>query len=484
MQQLTGVDAAFLYAETRAVYGHVSGLAIYDPSTRPGEQLTLADTKALLRERLHLVPPLRRRLATVPLDLDHPYWIEDPDFDLDYHVRELALPEPGNDLQLADQAARIAARPLDRRRPLWELYLIQGLHGGRVAQLTKIHHAAIDGVSGAEILGLLLDLTPEAGAVAPPEHAYEPDAAPGAATMLGRGVLGLARQPLRVLNVAPRALANLSELPGAASVPGARLLLGAGGRLRRALAGGGEQQILERPLMKAPRTPFNGPITPHRRFAFGSVELSAVKQIKDLHGLTVNDVVIGLCAGGLRSWLLARDALPAEPLLAMVPVSVRTEAQQGEFGNQVSVMIVPIPTHEADPLERLRLVHDTMSTAKERHKATPATLLQDFTQFVPPAVLARAARVVGRVGLGNTLDPPFNLVISNVPGPQVPLYSSGALLLGNYPLSAILDGVGLNMTVMSYNGSIDFGLVSCREMIPDIWQLLEAVQREVAVLGG
>jgi WS/DGAT/MGAT family acyltransferase len=253
--------------------------------------------------------------------------------------------------------------------------------------------------------------------------------------------------------------------------------------------GGGDGKLLERQHLTAPRTSLNGPISPHRRFSFGSFPLANVKAVKDACGLTVNDVVMAMCTGALRRWLIEHDELPAQPLLAMVPVSVRSEGQRGQYGNQVSVMVVSLPTNEADPRERLRLMQSAMASAKSRHKAVPATLMQDFAEFIPPAIAARATRVVTGLTAGR-VAPIFNVIISNVPGPQFPLYSAGALMLGNYPLSAIADGVGLNITVMSYNGKLDFGLLADREMVPDIWRMLEHLEesleelKEVAGIGA
>jgi WS/DGAT/MGAT family acyltransferase len=221
---------------------------------------------------------------------------------------------------------------------------------------------------------------------------------------------------------------------------------------------------------------FNGRITPHRRWAYGSVSLDEVKEIKDKLGVTVNDVVMALCAGALRRYLLDLGELPADPLVAMVPVSVRSEEHSGTFGNQVSAMSASLHTHVDDPIERLKRIHESMRVAKEQHQALPATLLQDFAQFAPPAVAARAARVIARATVSNWVEPPFNVVISNVPGPQFPLYAVGARMVGNYPVSAINDGVGLNITVMSYNGSVDFGLLSCRELVTDIWDVMDHIR--------
>jgi diacylglycerol O-acyltransferase len=473
MRQLSALDASFLNIESSAVVGHVCGLSVLDPSTTETGELTLNDARAMFAKRLHLLPPFRWRLVPVPLDLDNPYWIEDPDFDLEFHVRELALPPPGDDRQLADQVARIASRPLDRSRPLWEYYLIHGLAGGRVAQLTKMHHAAIDGASGAEIMTVLLDREARPRSVGPPQETWKPERRPSQLELLQRAIVSLPGQPFRALRAFPRTLPGLADVPGLAGLPGVGTISRVAARLGGAPAPDGEGQVVQRPRARPPRTSFNRRITPHRRLAFGSLSLDEVKEVKNAFGVTVNDVVMALCTTALRRWLIDHDELPSEPLLAMVPVSVRTGAQRGSFGNQVSVMVARLPTGDADPAERLRFLHQEMRAAKERHKAIPATLLQDFGRFVPPAIAARAGRVVERLLATGQGAPPVNVIISNVPGPQFPLYSTGATMLASYPVSAITHGVGLNITVQSYDGRLDFGLVSCRELIPDLWNLMD-----------
>jgi len=467
MKQLTGLDSSFLRMETPTTYGHVASLAIFDPATAP-HALGYADVRSLIESRLHLVPPFRRRLVEVPLGIDHPYWIEDPDFDLDYHLRHIAVPPPGDRFQLAELAVRIAARHLDRTRPLWEMYVIEGLEGGYVAELTKIHHSCIDGVAGAEILGVLLDIEPEPAPTPPPSTPWQWERAPSQGEMLARGMVGAATRPRVGLRLAR------NTIPAFGTVM-RNFALNAPGVKRR-------DDVLSRPAVQAPRTALNGIITPHRRFAFGSLPMSSVKNVKNALGATVNDVVMALCAGALRRWLIDHDALPDLPLLAMVPVSVRDESEQGAGGNRVSAMVAVLPTDEPDARRRLEAMHGEMAIAKSEHGALPAALLQDFAQFTPPSVLGTASRVAARARLMDRVGLPFNVVISNVPGPQFPLYTNGARMEGIYPISAIVDGVGLNMTLMSYNGNLDFGLVADREMVPDIWALIDYLGEELETL--
>jgi WS/DGAT/MGAT family acyltransferase len=461
VQQLTGLDAAFLAMETSSVYGHVGSVCVIDPSTAP-EPLTLERLQNLVSERLHLVPPFRRRLAEVPFGFDQPYWIEDPDFDIEFHVRELALPAPGDDKQLAEQAARLHARQLDRRRPLWELYLISGLSGGRMAIYTKVHHAAIDGVSGNDILAAVLDLTPEGRDVGE-IPAWKCDKVPGPVPLLARSVLSLAGHPVRaakLTNGVVRSLPGMMKSPARPAIP----------LLDRVLPRRGASAVLSQSGLRAPRTPFNRPVGPHRRWAFCTVPIADVKEVKNAAGATVNDVVMALCAGALRRWLVDHDALPDGPLVAAVPVSVRTEEQKGQGGNRVSTMTAPLPTHLSDPAERLSQCHEAMRAAKEQHGALPADLLSDVTQFAMPALAGQAARMAARLRLVEWLSP-FNLIISNVPGPNLPLFYAGARLLSYYPLSAIADGQGLNITVMSYGDGMHFGLIADRELVPDLDRL-------------
>ena len=278
-----------------------------------------------MQDRLHLLPPFRWRLASVPFGIDHPYWVDDRSFDPEFHIRELALPAPGDDRQLAEQVGRLHSRPLDRGRPLWEMYVIHGLESGRVAMMAKTHHAAIDGVSGAELLGVLLDTSAEGRELPPRPAERTVERSPSDVALFGRSVLRLPLQPLRALRSAPRALPNLEHVPTLRAVPGAGRLAATKARV---IARRGDGGTLEGPTPRAPRTRFNGRISPHRRFAFATLPLDDVKALKGVLGVTVNDVVLAVCAGALRRRLTASDELPSEPLVAMVPVSVRAPEER------------------------------------------------------------------------------------------------------------------------------------------------------------
>jgi WS/DGAT/MGAT family acyltransferase len=481
MRQLTSLDAQFLALENPRQAGHVAGLAILDPSTTESGKFTIDDVATLMTERLPQLPPLRWRLVEVPLGLDYPYWADDVDFDLEFHLREIALAPPGDDDQLAEQVARITSRPLDRSRPLWELYVIHGLKSGHVAMLTKIHHALIDGMSGAEIMGLLLDLGPDAPKLPaePPKWRGQAEQIPGRREMLVKGLAGLPKYPLRVMRSLPAAMPNLDDTPFG-TLPGAGLV----SRLARGTGRvvGREIPVKANRTFVAPKTSFNGRISAHRKFAFGQLGLEEVKEVKNHYGCTVNDVVVSICAGAVRRWLIEHAELPATPLVAQVPVSVRTGEQIGTYGNRILLMSAPLFTDEADPVERLRQTHEAMGDMKRRHKALPAGLLQDANHFIPPAVFARAAQLTFRLSTSRMAAPTWNLVISNVPGPQIPLYCAGAQLVANYPVSVITDGMGLNVTVMSYCGKLDFGIIADREQMPDVWKLIGWLSEELDAL--
>jgi WS/DGAT/MGAT family acyltransferase len=488
MKQLSGLDAAFLHLETGAQFGHISGLGIFsrpdDPDYSPYEAW-----REQIRSRLPLIAPLRRRLVEVPLGLDHPYWLEDPDFDLDFHVRHAAVPPPGDDGQLKQVVARLIARPLDRTRPLWLYYVIEGLSGDRFATLIIFHHAAVDGAAGAELMSLLLDHEPE-----PAPHVtvdeWKPEARPGDTELLARGLLGLVRKPARAALLAARTAEDLGRATRNPVVIATARQVTAGlhGPVGTLLNFGRSRSVerddlIALPSVRPPRTPFNRPITPHRKLAIGTAALADIKAIKDAYGVTVNDVVMAVCAAGLRAWLQRHDALPDAPLVALVPVSVRTGNEDDPWQNRVSMLTATLPTDEPDAAARLLAIHDGMKYSKDLFDALPAERLTDFAEFPPPAVFARAMRLGARLGVGSRTAP-GNLVISNVPGPRAPLYAAGARLEHYYPLSVIVEGQGLNITVQSYLDRLDFGIVSCPELVPDIDDLLAAIFDEITTLAA
>jgi diacylglycerol O-acyltransferase / wax synthase len=448
MKRLAGIDATFLYAETPSMHMHVTGVILLDPSTMPGGYS--ADTvKQMISSRMHLLPPFRERVMTVPFQLAHPLLIEDPDFDIDNHVFRVGVPAPGSIHELAELVGNIASRPLDRSKPLWEMWVAEGLEHGYVALIAKMHHCVIDGVSGADLMVHLFDLEPNAK-VEPPDHEWEPERKPSDLELVAHSLesrVRHARQVLPTIARTGRSALQLVRLVRRKDGPSATLPL------------------------TAPRTRFSGSITPHRAIAFGKASLDDFKLIKRVYGTTVNDVVLAACAGAVRQWLIAHDDLPDKPLVASVPVSVRGEEHQGTAGNQISAMFVGLPVQVEDPIERLLRIQEDTRAAKEVHGAIGADSLQNWAEFAAPAVFALAARFYSGRKLADRHPVVHNLVISNVPGPPVPLYSAGARVIAVYPLGPILEGAGLNLTVLSNMGSVDFGAIACREMVPDLWDI-------------
>ncbi len=485
VHQLSGLDAAFLSLDTGHTTGHVGGVHLLDGRPEAGGPvLTLDRLTALIGDRLHLVPALRRRVVEVPLGLDQPYWVEDPDFDLEFHVRELALPRPGSVAQLSAQVARIHARPLDRSRPLWELYLIHGLDGRRLALYGKLHHAMIDGVAGQEVTAALLDSSPHGHALPPPPP-WQSDQVPGPAELLARSAASLVTRPGRALRLAADLVRSA---PGMLNAVVAPRLPGPGAR------SAADAGLLPGAALRAPATPFNRSVSPHRRVALRTVPFEDVRAVKQASGLTVNDVVLAMCAGALRRWLEEHRALPEDPLVAAIPVSVRDAPAAGPRpgaagapdaggapGNRVSLMLAGLPTHLPDPLDRLRSAHEATLRAKEQHQALPADLIADLSALAMPALVGLAARANARLRVLERVNL-FNLFVSNVPGPRAPLYIAGHTLLASYPVSAVADGQGLNVTVVSYHGGLHFGLISDRELVPDLDALADHLVEELTVL--
>lgn len=452
MQQLSGLDAAFLNFESNACPMHVGGLVILEAPKKPAEDGGFDRVFRHIESRLDLIPPLRRRVLSAPLGLDHPYWIEDPDFDLVHHVRHRALPSPGDERKLAELVCELASQRLDRNLPLWEIHYVEGLKGGRVAAITKMHHAAIDGVSGAEILGHLLDTQPERREPAPPAIPWTPDRIPSTLELTNRTARSLVGRPRNALRLLRETWPIL--LSSSRDVLERRKLA------RRGEASGGG-------LLVAPRTRFNGQIGARRSFATGSLPLERIKRVKNAFGATVNDVVMAICAEALRRYLEEKHELPKQALIAGVPMSTRTEEQKSTAGNRVTFLRSSLHTDERDAVERLRKISAEMARAKERMRAVSANILQDWANLPSPALGALAARLYENFSVQDYHAPAFNVVISNVPGPPVPLYFAGLKVLSNFPISIPFHGAGFNITLMSYCGALDFGLTAHYDSLPD-----------------
>jgi diacylglycerol O-acyltransferase / wax synthase len=446
MQRLTGLDATFLYMETATTPMHVSSLMVLDPSTSPDE-FSFEKLRRLYADRLHLAPPFRRRLVEVPFDLNHPIWIEDPDFDLDWHLRHVAVPKPGTRKELQELVSHLIAMPLDRSRPLWEVWLIDGLEDGYVATLSKVHHAAIDGASGEELIVAILDLSPEVEDKPDQGEPWQPDKVPTDTEMVGHALVSLAQTPLRAAKTVRRTAEAALRIRTENRQP----------------------DVTPPPSpFSAPHTSFNAALTSHRSLGTATLSLPEVKMVKNAFGVKVNDVVLALCAGALRKYLDSRGEHPDAPLVAMVPISVRTDDLKGSMGNQVASALATLATDVDDPVERLLTIHEGMNRAKEQQDAIGADTLQNWAEFAAPAVFNRAVRLYSRMKVADRHRPLFNVTISNVPGPPFPLYVGGARLVASYPIGPIFDGAGLNMTVMSYMDSLDFGLNACPDVLPDI----------------
>ena len=412
MKQLTGLDASFLYLETANAPMHISGLSIYDQSTAPGGKVRFKDIIEHTNNRLMGLPVMTQKLVNVPMNLDHPYWVTDGAYDPEFHIRHIALPKPGDWRQLCIVISRLHARPLDRAHPLWELYIIEGLNNvegapkGSFAMFSKTHHAAIDGKSGMELTAATHDLSPDYNR-ARKAATVSVDSQPSALEMVIRSQYNSIRKPFHLFSVARN------------TVPG----------LAKVVAGLSKGQLSR--VKDIPRTRFNGSVSPHRVFDAINVPLDDVKAIKNsVPGATVNDAAITIVGGALRKYLQAHDELPEYSLAAMAPINIRSDKDKAG-GNIVATMTVQVRSDVADPLERLQAVHESSSRAKELTNAIGAKTMTDYSQFIPATLTAQAARLAGRWGLMNRMSPQFNCVITNVPGPPIPLYNTGAKMVAN-----------------------------------------------------
>ncbi len=487
MKQLSGLDVSFLNLETGTSFGHVSSLSVFGrPDGDPGFDPYSA-YRDQLEARLVNLEPFRRRLVEVPFGLDRPYWINDPNFDIDFHLRHIAVPGNGDEYQMGDLVGRLIGRQMDRSRPLWEAYVIDGLPDGDFAVLTKVHHSTIDGASGAEMLAIMLD------PAAPGEDRWRAERIPGTGELLARTAVEVARTPAKALRLQVKALTELGRITRARGFDDAanqirKGLPGPAGAVARSLLGDPRPDDPDRPpLLPAfggPRTPFNAPITSHRRFAYRSAPLAHIKQLKNACGATINDIVMAVCSGALRRYLADHDALPEENLIAMVPVSIRTGDEEERWSNRVGAIFAPLPTTTEEPLQRVAEVHQAMVDGKGQFDLVPADMLIEMSELAPPALSTRAARLAARTRLADWTDPPANLVVSNVPGPRKPMAIGGVAPMKHYyPASTVVEGQGLNITVQSYVDTLDFGLVSCRELVPDLWNLADYCVEEISVLA-
>jgi diacylglycerol O-acyltransferase len=453
--RLTGLDASFLHLEDENSHMHVAGVLLFE-----GDAPDQPDVAAALERRLHLVPRYRQKLAFVPMNQGRPIWVDDPHFNLDYHVRTTALPQPGSEEQLRNLAGRVFSQRLDRDKPLWELWVVDGLEGGRFAVLSKTHHALVDGVSGVDIASVLFDTQPEPQAPPDPGRRWLPAPPPSRAQLLGRSLSERLSEPTEIARGVRAAL----RTPRRVALSAYESLVGVG-----AMAWAG--------LRPAPATIYNQRIGPHRRFAWVRASLDDVKAIKNELGGTVNDVMLATVNGALGRHLRRRGTdTDGLVLRAMVPVSVRAELEKGALGNRVAAMMAPLPVGVTDPAAALHEISDAMRGLKESGQAVGAQILTELSGFAPPTVMAQASRLTARQRF-------FNLVVTNVPGPQFPLYLMGHEMTDMFPMVPLAPNQALGVAIMSYHGGINFGLVGDYDLMYDLDELTEDFEASLAALA-
>ena len=451
MKQMQGLDASFVAMEQPDAPVHIGSTIIYDPSTAPGGFVRFKDILSFIEQRLHLASTMRQKMVKVPFGIDYPYWVQDINFDLEYHVRHVALPKPGDWRQLCIQSARIFARPLDLKRPPWEITVIEGLDNvegvpkGSYAMLSKVHHSAIDGVSGVDMMNALHTITPS---IDPPSTVDEwrPESDPSQVGMFMRGYSRSLINPIRQAN------ALRKSLPG----------------LARAAKGFAKKEFDFKALIEAPKTRFNGTVSPHRMFDAKAFPLDRIKSIRVLSpGSKLNDVMLSIVGGAMRKYLKAKNELPDTSCTAMAPISVRAENEKNTLGNQVSAMFVPLGSHIEKADERMRYVHAETGKAKSLTNAMGARQTSEMAKLSPQLAMNIGASLMTRLKLADHVKPVINTVVTNVPGPPIPIYSAGAKMVGVYGLLCLVDGVRLGHIVQSYCGAVTLSFTADRNAIPD-----------------
>lgn len=461
MQQLTGPDAMFLHTELKGFPMLIGGVSIYDQSTSPGGIVRFKDILAMFESRLDRSPIFRRKLAEVPFNLDQPYWVDDPNFDLEFHIRHIALPQPGDWRQLCIQVARLHARPLDRNRPLWEAYIIEGLNNvedvppGSFALYLKVHHAAIDGASGQHFFAAFNDTTPNPPAEQPLAE-YKPQSAPSKGRLLGKAYINNLRKPGQMLKMGRGMMASRS-------------------RVKKGLEAGDFEELGE-----IPTTRFNGKLSHHRAVGATKFDFESVRRIKSMvEGATINDAVLTIVGGALRRYLLAKDELPENSLVTGCPVNVRDESEKDAEGNMVGMMTTELCTEFDDPLERLQQVHNRANNAKAYLEAQGARMMVDFSESVPGALQAMLIQASAAVGMAEK-NVMMNTTITNVPGAPVQLYMCGAQIIDSFGMGPLSPGMGLfhtvNSMVMKGKGTITLAFISCRDVLPDPEFYVECIE--------
>jgi diacylglycerol O-acyltransferase / wax synthase len=451
--RLSAVDASFLHQEKHSSHMHVGAVVLFE-----GPPPARDDFMAHIRSRLHLVPRYRQRLAFPRFEMGRPFWVDDPTFNLDYHARHTALPRPGTEEQLRQLVGRIFSQRLDRSKPLWEVWVVQGLEDNRFALISKTHHALVDGVSGVDIATVLFDLQPVPAEIEG-DDGWMPEPVPSDVELVAEGIKGLVRTPFSLAGRAIDALQN----PGRSAA-----------QARHAAEGIGE--VVWAGMNPAPDVPLNVEIGPHRRVLWTRSALSDFKEIKNALGGTVNDAVLTVVAGALGRWLRRRGVRTAGlELRALVPVSIRTEDEQGTLGNRIAAMRGPLPVYAEDPVERMALVREAMGNLKQSKQALGAEVIAGLQGFAPPTLLAQASRLNFSTRL-------FNLIVTNVPGPQFPLYLLGREMEEIVPIAFLPEKHALAIAIMSYNGKVDFGLLADYDAMPDLDDVGTMLQESLAEL--
>jgi diacylglycerol O-acyltransferase len=453
LDRLTAVDASFLTNESSNSHMHVGAILIFE-----GPPPKYVDLVEHVRSRLNLVPRFRQKLVVPPLEAGRPLWADDVNFNLSYHIRHTALPEPGGEAQLKRLAGRIFSQQLDRSKPLWEMWLAQGLEDDRFAILTKTHHAMVDGVSGVDIGTVLFDLEPNPS-TPPPEDDWVPQPEPGTTELVARGIADAVATPVALAERAIEAVRN-PETTARKAVEALE----------------GISEIVTAFADPAPDVPLNQEIGPHRRYVWARSELTTFKRIKDSLGGTVNDVVLAVVTGTLRNWLQGRGVrTEGLELRALVPVSIRSEDERGNLGNRIALMRGPLPVYVEDPVRRLRVISEEMEGLKRSKQALGAEVISRFNDFAPPTLLAQASRINFSTRL-------FNLIVTNVPGPQLPLYVLGREMEEVFPVAFLPQNHALAVAIMSYNGKVGFGLLADYDSVEDIEVLSEGLAESLAEL--
>jgi diacylglycerol O-acyltransferase / wax synthase len=461
MQRLDGMDASFVYLDTPATPMQVGMTCVFDPSTAP-DGYSFRKVRRLVEDRLHLIPPFRRRLVEVPAHLHRPGWIDDSDFALDEHLHRVRLRTPGGVAELEQFAADVISRPLDPERPPWEMHVVEGLEGGMVGAVTKMHHAAVDGISGAELTATLLDLEPEPEPVSPPDTPWRPAAPPSRVSLAAGAVLELLRQPVAAASVLARTgraaldLLRHNRRPETAPPPGP---------------------------FASPRSAYNAPVTAARQVSLAQIELDDVRRIKDAAGVTINDVVLAVCAAALRDHLEDHGGVPGQPLVAAVPVSVRTDGQGAMTSNHLSAMLVQLGTTIDEPMARLHAIAESSRAAKTQHQVLGPDTFSQLADVTPSPFLAALGALESRFNVLGRIPPACNLIVSNFPGPPFPLYCAGARMVAAYPMGPLGLGTALNITVQSYLDTLWFGIVACPDVVPEPAKLVAGIDDAVHELG-